>query len=543
MSTTKPTSATGPSLYVRKTSGLIRSISARDALMSNLVGMGLVVNLWWVVWASFLYPNADLPSTAFIGLGISVALAFVYWMLSTAMPRTGGDYVYVGRILHPSIGFMVNFMVAVICMTWVGIFTQYNAAYFMPTMLTNLAHGTGNSWYLDVAAWMTTINGQFIVAATMVTIVTLIMLLPAKWIFRIVVTVFVLQAIIFIWFTVTLLPLSHMDFVQAFNAKSGTTVEAILDAAKNKAGADWTITFYGTLIGIVYTTMSFVGFQNSAYFAGEVGGDPRRSQGLAIFVSPFIFSVLVYILYALVFKVFGHDFMVAASSLALNGDPSISAAWYNYAATVPTPAYLVSFISDNVAFIVAVPLGLVLTALGFSIVFFFVPVRNIFAWAFDRIIPLKFAEVDRRGVPWVATILFAILAYVSSYLAVYTTVFQYLAYTNFGWFLGMAIVMFSAVVFPWRRKDIFNGAPSIVRIKIGPLPLLSLVGVIAGILSLWVSYSALLPALTGMPLNPVYVVSMLFIFAVGLIIYVISYAYQKSRGLPIDLAAKELPPV
>lgn len=543
MSTTKPTSATGPSLYVRKTSGLIRSISARDALMSNLVGMGLVVNLWWVVWASFLYPNADLPLTAFIGLGISVALAFVYWMLSTAMPRTGGDYVYVGRILHPSIGFMVNFMVAVICMTWVGIFTQYNAAYFMPTMLTNLAHGTGNSWYLDAAAWMTTINGQFIVAATMVTIVTLIMLLPAKWIFRIVVTVFVLQAIIFIWFTVTLLPLSHMDFVQAFNAKSGTTVEAILDAAKNKAGADWTITFYGTLIGIVYTTMSFVGFQNSAYFAGEVGGDPRRSQGLAIFVSPFIFSVLVYILYALVFKVFGHDFMVAASSLALNGDPSISAAWYNYAATVPTPAYLVSFISDNVAFIVAVPLGLVLTALGFSIVFFFVPVRNIFAWAFDRIIPLKFAEVDRRGVPWVATILFAILAYVSSYLAVYTTVFQYLAYTNFGWFLGMAIVMFSAVVFPWRRKDIFNGAPSIVRIKIGPLPLLSLVGVIAGILSLWVSYSALLPALTGMPLNPVYVVSMLFIFAVGLIIYAISYAYQKSRGLPIDLAAKELPPV
>lgn len=57
-----------PTLYVRKSSGLIRAISARDALISNIVGMGILVNLFWVVYASALYPNADLPSTVFIGL-------------------------------------------------------------------------------------------------------------------------------------------------------------------------------------------------------------------------------------------------------------------------------------------------------------------------------------------------------------------------------------------------------------------------------------------------------------------------------------------
>jgi amino acid transporter len=543
MSTAELPSKTGPSVYLRKTSGLIRSISARDALMSNLVAMGLVVNIWWVVWASLLYPAADLPSTVFIALVANLVVAFVYWMLSTAMPRTGGDYVYVGRILHPAIGFMVNFLIVTAMITWVGMFAQLNAAYFMPTMLINLAHGTGNSSYLGLAAWMTTADGQFIAGVIMVTIVFLVMLAPVKWIFRVLVAVFVIQAVIYIWFIAALLPLSHTDFVQAFNAKSGTTVEAILDAAKSKAGVDWTITAYGTFIGIVYTSLSFIGYANSAYFAGEVGGDPRRSQGLAIFVSPFIFAAAIYVLYALVFNVFGHDFMVAASTLALNGDPSIAAAWNNYAATIPTPAYLVSFISDSLPFIVAVPLGLVLTAFGFAITYFFVPVRNIFAWAFDRTIPLKFADVDRRGVPWVSTILYGIIAYISCYLAVYTTVFQYFAYTNFGWFLAIAIVMFSAAIFPWRRKDIYGSAPSIVKAKIGPLPLVTLAGVIAGILSLWVSYSSIIPAYTGSAINPVYVFSMLVIFAVGLIIYAISYAYHKSKGLPIDLAAKELPPL
>jgi hypothetical protein len=38
-------------------------------------------------------------------------------------------------------------------------------------------------------------------------------------------------------------------------------------------------------------------------------------------------------------------------------------------------------------------------------------------------------------------------------------------------------------------------------------------------------------------------VSMLFVMVAALIIYAISYFYQKSRGVPVELATKELPPV
>jgi APA family basic amino acid/polyamine antiporter len=507
-------------------------------LFSNLIGMGIVVNFFWICFASLLYPNADLPLTVPLALVVSAVVAYVYWMLSSAMPRTGGDYIYVGRIIHPAIGFMVNFVLVTIMATWFGTFALYNSAYFAPIMLGAISQATGNPAFASLGTFLGTQNGEFIGGFVLGTIALAVLFLPAKWIMRILLTIFAAQLIIYLWMMGVLVPLSHSDFVNAFNAQSGTTVQTILDAAQ-KSGVDWTITTYGTSIGIVYTILSFIGYSNSAYFAGEISGEPRKSQGIAIFISPLIFGVIIYALYAVSFNVFGHDFLVASNTLSLTGN----AAWT--LPYLPTPTYLISFVTSNPLLKVLAPLGLVLTAFGFMVEWTFVPIRNVFAWSFDRILPMKFAEVDRRGVPWASTLLYAVIGYVSLYLAVYTPAFNYMAYSNFGFNLALAIVMFSAAAFPLlkKTKDIWNNAPSIVRAKIGPVPVITPVGAVGGVLCLWVAISSMLPALTGMPITPVYTASMLAIFVAALVIYAISYFYQKSKGVPIDLVAKELPPL
>jgi len=538
MSTGK-TPVPGAQVYVRKSSGLVRSISSREALFSNLIGMGIVVNFFWICFASLLYPNADLPLTVPIAAVISIFVAYIYWMLSSAMPRTGGDYIYVGRILHPAIGFMVNFVLVTIMVTWAGTFGLYNSAYFSPIMLGALAKVTGNPAYSNLGTWLgTTTNGEFIGGLVILTLAFTVLFLPAKWVMRILLGVFAFQLIIYLWMVGTLIPLTHADFVNGFNAQSGTTVQTILNAAQS-AGVNWTITGAGTSIGIVYTILSFIGYNNSAYFAGEISGEPRKSQGIAIVLSALVFGIIIYILYAVTVNVFGHDFIVASNTLALTQNPAWTLPY------LPSPTYLISFVTNNPVLQVLAPFGLVLTAFGFLVEWTFVPIRNIFAWSFDRILPLKFAEVDSRGVPRVSTLLYVIIGYISLYLAVYTTVFSYMAYTNFGFNLAWAIVMFSAAVFPFLKKtrDIWNNAPSIVKAKIGPLPIITPVGVVAGFLCLWVSYSSILPAYTGMPITPVYTASMLVVFAAALVIYAISYFYQKSKGVPVDLVAKELPPI
>jgi amino acid transporter len=103
--------------------------------------------------------------------------------------------------------------------------------------------------------------------------------------------------------------------------------------------------------------------------------------------------------------------------------------------------------------------------------------------------------------------------------------------------------MAAAAIFPFRRKQIFESAPKIVTYKVGPIPVLTIVGAVGVVLSLFISYSTILPAFNGFPINPIYVVSMLFVMVAGLIIYAISYLYQRSRGVPMDLANKELPPI
>jgi len=500
--------------------------------------MGIVVNFLWICFASLLYPNSDLPLTVPIAAVVCILVAYVYWMLSSAMPRTGGDYIYVGRILHPAIGFMVNFVLVTVMVTWAGEFGLFNSAYFSPIMLGAISGVTGNPAYASLGTWLGTANGEFIGGFVILTIAFAVLFLPAKWIMRILLCVFAMQLIIYLWMMGTLIPLSHTDFINGFNAQSGTTVQAVLNAAQT-SGVTWTITSSATGIGIVYTILSFIGYNNSAYFAGEISGEPRKSQGIAIVLSTIVFAVFIYVLYAVSVNVFGHDFLVASNTLALSGN----AAWT--LPYLPSPVYLIDFVTNNPVLKILAPFGLVLTAFGFLVEWTFVPIRNVFAWSFDRILPLKFADVDSRGVPRYSTLLYIIIGYISLYLAVYTTFLSYMAYTNFGFNIAYAIVMFSAAAFPFMKKtrDIWNNAPSIVKAKIGPLPILTPVGVIAGALCLFVSYSSMLPAYTGMAITPVDAACITVLFPAALVIYAISYAYQKSKGVPIDLVAKELPPL
>jgi uncharacterized membrane protein len=61
------------------------------------------------------------------------------------------------------------------------------------------------------------------------------------------------------------------------------------------------------------------------------------------------------------------------------------------------------------------------------------------------------------------------------------------------------------------------------------------------IVSIIFAYASLLPALVG-PLNPAYIEVVGVLFVLGFVIYWVSYAIEKSRGVPVDLMHREIPP-
>ncbi|HTS33383.1 MAG TPA: amino acid permease [Thermoplasmata archaeon] len=525
-------------VYVRKASGLVRTVGPRTALFANLVAMGIIVNYFWIVYASAGYPNANLVTTVAIGFLINVAVGYVYWMLSSAMPRSGGDYVFLGRIFHPSIGLGTNLLFSVVFISWAGLFAWYTAAVALPMMFASYSVAGGGATALT---WATTLSSSttdiFVVAFVILLAVVLISLLPTKWIFRTTVGIFVLTAVIYVTMMVLMLTTSQATFASHWNAANPASQSYIAVASQGSAIDG--ITSTGTFLGIVYTMLSFIGYANSSYFAGEIRGSPTRTQGLAIFGAPLIFAGLIGGLYAATYYSFGRDFLVGVSYGSLYaGTVSIPGG------VVASPLFLAAYYVNSPVVAAFLTFGLVLTFFGFSLIYFIIPTRNLFAWSFDRILPAFFTKVSRGGVPFVAVVTLGVAAFLALYVATYTTLFNYLTYSNFGFWLAVGIVCLGGALFPFLRRQLFAQAPRIVRAKVGPVPIITIVGVAGWIAAWFVSYAASTIQYLGIsgPYPYSYLLFLPIVFVLGVVLYWVAYAIQKHRGVPIDLIAKELPP-
>jgi len=103
-----PTQGAAP--FTRKATGLVRELSLLDMITYNAavatpLGVALAIALFYV-WAAL--PGANLTIALVLGL-IGILFPIVtFALLSSAMPRVGGDYAYVSRIMHPSLAMASN---------------------------------------------------------------------------------------------------------------------------------------------------------------------------------------------------------------------------------------------------------------------------------------------------------------------------------------------------------------------------------------------------------------------------------------------------
>ena len=51
------------------------------------------------------YPGVNIFLTLTIGFILAIPLVLAYAMASTIMKRSGGDYIFISRTIHPAIGF------------------------------------------------------------------------------------------------------------------------------------------------------------------------------------------------------------------------------------------------------------------------------------------------------------------------------------------------------------------------------------------------------------------------------------------------------
>lgn len=498
--------------------------------------MGIPWTFFYLFFALKLFPGVNLPLTVVIGYPLVVITAIVYYYLTTMMPRSGGDFVWVGRVIHPSIGFMNNFALAIFFLSFLGPVSGWLFSFGIQVMLINMNTITGNASYLSLANQLSGTVPTFIAGLIVLAVITAVMFAGLRWAFRFQWLMFALVLIGTLTFLITMATTSNSQFISNFNRLSGINYNSVISSATS-SGFSTGFTVTGTLLGSTYSFLNYYGYNFSTFVGGEVR-NVGKSQLYGILGSTAIFGAFM--------------FLVFESAYITMGQPFLSAAAHIYGATnstwtLPQPPilqYLVVFANSNPAVAILVPLAIIGSVFGSLTTIVLAVVRQTFAWSFDRVVPTKLSEVDsRRSSPVYALILIVVIGLIFIILNDFTTIFTYLSYETAGLWATTGIVGLAAMLLPLRRKDIFQNAPSAVRHKL-TLVILGFLGFIGSIAVAAISLSpAYLQATTGGAMvNPLDIAGLILTFIIGLVIFFVSYAWRKSKGIDLGLVMKEIPP-
>jgi basic amino acid/polyamine antiporter, APA family len=522
-------------VFVRKATGLVRGWSTRDAFIYAAFSINLVtLGLWIFGYAPFI-PGGSLLWAVLLAGFYLVVQGVTYASLIAAMPRAGGDYVWISRVLGGGPGFVL----AVtgwwfILWLWVPIYANIlNYEVFGP-----LAAIIGWEW--GYTFWSGD-DGIFVSSAITALLAAGFISMGMRRYARFQKMCFYGGVVGLAIVMLLLLFNSKDSFITNFNEQS-LELYGVENAyqATLAAGTDGytpsglgSFAFGATLILI--PMMAFFNLWSTwgATLYGEVrGASDFRKNIYAMAGALLATSAAAILLFLLFSKTFGWDWYNAANN----------AFW---AGTMPTgvwpyPGLLAaSFLGSPVLQFLLIAV-LSLWFFGWVGTVFLSSTRVIFAAAFDRALPEGVAKVDRNGVPYVALLLMLIPGIGLGALYAYNADFQ--TYTLAATlviavtFLGSAI---AALVLPWRRREIYQASP-IAKYKVMGIPLITFTA------SLFIVF--LVFCLVKWFEDDTYAVndsgSLIFmglLYLLALAIFVASRIYRKRQGVDLSMAYGEIP--
>jgi basic amino acid/polyamine antiporter, APA family len=537
------TTTTAGGLFVRRSSGLVREFSARDALVFNLVAFAPALSIALIPLSLALtVPNVNVFALIAVAVAFAICNGLTYAYLAATMPRSGGEYVFLGRTISPLLGFTANWGFTWSQLLGIAFYAGFTVTFAVSTAFFVLGAVLGSH---TLVSWSASVGGKwptFLIATGIVLVVGVVLTLGPRAVRRVLNLLFLPAVAGSLVTLVVLATTSHAEFVHRFNSfmaahGHGQTYDGLLRAAAHSGYAEKAHTFGALIAAMPIAAFFFIGFTYSAYIGGEVK-EPGKTQPRMIMLSLAV-CALLYItnlgfFYHAVGQNFYNAFVFQTGTDQGTGLPAQVGAVINLFSGMMTGNGVLSVLMA-LSFFIWPFLLLFAMAMVCS--------RNLFAWSFDRILPSAITKVDRRfSSPWVATVLIVIgiEALLAAY--VFTTFFQNI--TNYTAIFSVAfwLASWAAILLPYRRRDLFESAPAAARRRVAGIPVMTLVG--AGNLILY-TLSLIgvfkFPAFAG-PNGARAIGFVVAIYVAGAAVYLISTQVQKRRGVDLSLIYKEIPP-
>lgn len=521
-------------VFVRRSSGLVREVSASNAWIGNMLIANLVIGSVTLLVVPYTFPGANIPLAIILSAIPAVALATVYVLFSIAMPRSGGDYVFISRSLHPAIGFAANFSFFAWNCIWIGVYSNWAITIGAKGAFASFAIATGSDSWTSAADWVDGKWVTFLLASGIILIMSVVCARGLRTALRVQKYLFIAALTGVGVAVLTVLFTSRSGFMEGLVAQ-GTSYDSIIEtaaAAGFELPDNW-LQLGQTILAVGLVSLLSLFVMYSSYYAGELK-EAKRSVPISMYgaLGAVIAAFLLMAIAAT--STWGHDFIGAINFLfneAPDDYPLASSPDYNYLEAIGNSSLLLTAI---------VGIGFFIYPCASLITNIIVNSRCLFAWAFDRVLPQKAAEVHAgTHSPVVAIVIVGVLAEIS--LIVYTLVgsVTFLGGTTMGYISTFATTCVAALVFPYARRHIYEESP--VKPTVFGLPLLSVAGAVTLALFAVMIYGFLSNDLFGANV-PGGLAFFVGLWVVGLAIYLVSRAIRMRQGVPMDIAMKELPP-
>ena len=527
-------------IFVRDSTGLVREVSWLDAAMYNMIWASIPLAIaFLLLFGPAFYTGGNLYLAIILAFGLTVSTGFLYAMMSSSIPRSGGDYTWITRAIAPPVGLMSNLSWNFWITFFIGLYAAFTTAYGISPLLRLWAARFESPGLLDAADWLVSRAGTMTVGIIVVLLGAVLLafgrgmrtfLRLQRWAFMLWFIGAIIVPIIVMLVTSQETIMTRFDsYVTSLGGPAGAS-QIVLEADAGTGAAPFSLSQSILMVTLPFYTLAFI-FQ-SVYFGGEIKRG-KRSNLLSI---PGAHAVAAICLLVAAFA-----FLQSAGRDLLAGFGLADPAQYGLAFT-PLYTELAAVTSGNWI------IGSIII-LGFTaMLVIFVPQtmlqlsRNVFAWSFDRLLPEKIAEVNpRTHSPVVAVMVIAALGITSVVIISLNPQLTFLV-GLFGLALTYLTVAVAGILFPYRKPEVFEASP--YNRRIGRVPIITLVGVLS-LLTMGGAVAILLldpNSGTHWELNTNRVLLGAGIFLAGLPLFYVIRAIQRARGVDIELAYREIPP-
>jgi amino acid transporter len=529
-------------VFSRNATGLVRQVSLPQQIVfnlasSNALGLGLVFFLSVVV----LFPKANI----YVALLIAGAGSFFVWttfaLLSSAIPRAGGDYTINSRVMPPWLALGGNIGSFMGGLLGVPIFGYFMATLALSPALAVIGGVAGSDRLTRWSVYFSSThkNVVFITTLTIIALISVISYLGTRFAMRIATVLLSIAAAGFVIDLAILLFTSHASFVSSVNDVAGPGAYQKTVAAGAKLGAypDHGYSTKMTIGAIYYALTICIYVYWGAYLSAEFKGAGRRKRQLTAMWGAGLGNLIIILLALLVFMhTVGYDFFVSAFAGNLNapGASTIGSAGY---------VYFAGLVASNTLLVAVLSLAF----LGWFIPACFTQAamvhRAIMIWSFDGLLPRRFSSVsERTHTPGVAILTTAIISIpLAAWIAYGSSFFQYFAIAAVSAYPSLVLVGITAMVIKRRRPDLYKGSSAEWRIGgVEVLPIFGFMCAIVGASAIFLLfYFADNLGLAKTKETGVYLIGM---FVLGAVWWAVARAVRRSQGVNMDLVYKSIPP-